>query len=80
MADFCYRAPFPALDQCHCAGRTVLELVSSLVNKVSGYGPVNDTQNLTHCLRVGGKQLSHRKGETDDPLAQWHIRKDFIGK
>jgi hypothetical protein len=29
---------------------------------------------------MGGKQVSQGKGETDDSLAQWHIRKYFIGK
>jgi hypothetical protein len=50
------------------------------VYQVSGNRPVNDAQHLTHRLWVGGEQVSQRKGETDDPLAQWHVGKYFIGQ
>lgn len=69
-----------ALDQRHCPGRTFPERVSSLVDKMSGNGPLNDAQHLAHRLGMGGKQVSQGKGETDDPLTKRRIGEHFIGQ
>ena len=43
-----------ALYQRHRTGGTIFEFIPCLVNQVSRNSPVNDTQDLAHCLGMNG--------------------------
>jgi hypothetical protein len=52
--------------------------LANQLNQVGRDRPVNDVQNLAHCLGMGSEQVSSRKRKTDNPLPRWYIGKYFI--